>query len=250
MDDRIESLAVAIADAETVVALTGAGVSTASGIPSFRGDGGIWEQFDQRDFHYRRFEADPEGFWRDRLDLRETFYGGEEVEPNAAHRALADLEGDGHLDAVITQNVDGLHRAAGSGAVIELHGTNREVECVECGRRIPAESAFDRAEDGELPPQCEECGGVLKPAVVLFGEPMPDEPTIRAHKLAGRSDLFLAIGTSLQVQPAAGLPARAQRAGATLAVVNLEATPISGRAEYDLRMDVTEALPALVAAIA
>ncbi|QSG07887.1 NAD-dependent deacylase [Halapricum desulfuricans] len=244
-----ESLAAAIADAETVVALTGAGVSTASGIPSFRGDGGIWEQFDQRDFHYRRFEADPEGFWRDRLDLREAFYGGGETEPNAAHRALADLERGGHLDAVVTQNVDGLHRAAGSETVVELHGTNREVECVECGHRLPVEAAFDRAAEGELPPRCEGCGGVLKPAVVLFGESMPDGPTIRAHELAGRSDLFLAIGSSLQVQPAAGLPARAQRSGATLAVVNLEATPVSDRAEYDLRADVTEALPALVEAV-
>jgi len=245
MDDRIESLAAAIADATRIVALTGAGVSTASGIPSFRGAGGIWEQFDQRDFHYRRFEADPAGFWRDRLDLRETFYGDEKVEPNTAHRALAELEQAGHLDAVITQNVDGLHGAAGSETVIELHGTNREVECVECGHRTPAESAFERAENGELPPRCEECGGVLKPAVVLFGESMPDGPTIRAHELAGQSDLFLAVGSSLQVQPAAGLPARAQQSDATLAVVNLESTPLSDRAEYDCRADVTELLPAL-----
>ncbi|MCU4717380.1 NAD-dependent deacylase [Halapricum hydrolyticum] len=249
MNDRIESLAAEVADAERVVALTGAGVSTASGIPSFRGEGGIWEQFDQRDFHYRRFDADPAGFWRDRIDLRETFYGDGEIEPNAAHEALADLEGMGYLDAAVTQNVDGLHGVAGSETVIELHGTNREAECVECGRRIPAETAFERAEDGELPPRCEACGGVLKPAVVLFGESMPDEPTIRAHELAGQSDLFLAIGSSLQVQPAAGLPARAQRSGATLAIVNLEETPVSDRAEYDLREDVTAALPALVEAV-
>jgi len=245
----IGSLAGEIVDAERVVALTGAGVSTASGIPSFRGDGGIWEQFDQRDFHYRRFNADPGGFWRDRLDLRDAFYGDGETEPNAAHRALAELEREGYLDAVVTQNIDGLHAAAGSETVIELHGTNREAECVECGRRIPAETAFERADTGELPPRCGACDGVLKPAVVLFGESMPDEPTIRAHELAGRSELFLAVGSSLQVQPAAGLPARARQSGATVAVVNLEATPLSDRADYDLRADVTEVLPALVEAL-
>ncbi|MEF8825529.1 MAG: NAD-dependent deacylase [Halapricum sp.] len=246
MNERIESLATDIAAAETVVALTGAGVSTASGVPSFRGDGGIWERFDQRDFHFRRFQADPGGFWADRLDLRETFYGDRKIEPNAAHRALAEMEQNGHLDAVVTQNVDGLHEDAGSETVVELHGTNREVECVDCGRRVPAEPVFERAEAGELPPRCENCGGVLKPAVVLFGESMPDGPTIRAHELAGQSEVFLAVGSSLTVQPAAGLPTRAQRSGATLAIVNLDATPLSDRAHYDFRTDVTEVLPALV----
>jgi len=250
MDETVASLASAIETADSVVALTGAGVSTASGVPSFRGDGGIWEQFDQRDFHFRRFEADPAGFWEDRIDLREEFYGDREIEPNAAHEALVDLEREGYLDAVITQNVDGLHQAAGSESVVELHGTNREVECVDCGYRESAAPVFERVRESELPPPCPECGGTLKPAVVLFGEPMPDEPTIRAHELSGRSDVFLAVGSSLTVQPAAGLPARAQRSGATLAAVNLEGTPVSGRADYDLREDVTAVLPALVAALA
>ena len=250
MEETIAALANEMADATDVVALTGAGASTASGVPSFRGDGGIWEQFDQRDFHFRRFEADPAGFWRDRLDLRETFYGGREIEPNAAHEALANLEARGHLDALLTQNVDGLHQAAGSEDVVELHGTNREVACVDCGHRESADPVFERARAGELPPECPECDGTFKPAVVLFGESMPDEPTIRAHELAGRSDVFLAIGSSLTVQPAAGLPRKAQRSGAMLAVINLEETPLSGQADYDLRADVTEVLPALVAALA
>jgi len=249
MEEPIVALASEIEDAGRVVALTGAGVSTASGVPSFRGDGGIWEQFDQRDFHFRRFQADPAGFWEDRLALREAFYGDRGIEPNAAHDALVDLERAGHLDALLTQNVDGLHQAAGSDSVVELHGTNREVECVDCGHREPADPIFGRARQGVLPPTCEECGGTLKPAVVLFGESMPDEPTIRAHELAGRSDVLLAVGSSLTVQPAAGLPSHAQRSGATLAVVNLEETPLSGRADYDLRADVTEVLPALVAAL-
>lgn len=246
--DPIESLARDVRAADTVVALTGAGVSTASGVPTFRGEGGIWERFDQRDFHFRRFEADPAGFWTDRVALREAMLGDGAIEPNAAHHALADLEAASYLEAVITQNVDGLHTAAGSETVVELHGTNREVECVECGRRQPAEPAFEQARAGDVPPRC-ACSGVLKPAVVLFGESMPDEPTIRAHELTGEADVFLAIGSSLTVQPAASLPRRAQQSGATLAVLNLESTPLSSAAAFDIRADVTEALPALVDAL-
>lgn len=244
-DDAVPDLAAQARAADTVVALTGAGVSTASGVPSFRGDGGIWERFDQRDFHFRRFQADPAGFWRDRIDLRDTFYGDGDIEPNAAHDALATLESRGVLDALITQNVDGLHTDAGSASVLELHGTSREVECLDCGGRQPAAPVFERAREGEVPPTC-DCGGVLKPAVVLFGESMPDEPTVRAHELAGEANLFLAIGSSLTVQPAAGLPKRAQQSGATLAVINLDSTPLSGGAKFDIRADVTEVLPALV----
>lgn len=246
-EGTVEGLATEIRQADSVVALTGAGVSTASGVPSFRGDGGIWEQFDQRDFHFRRFRADPAGFWRDRIALRETFYGERDIHPNAAHDALATMEREGYLDGLVTQNVDGLHTAAGSESVVELHGTNREVECVECGTHSDADAAFERARDGELPPTCGACGGLLKPAVVLFGESMPDEPTLRAHELAGGSDVFLAVGSSLTVHPAASLPSRAQDAGATLAIVNLESTPLSETADFDIRDDVTEVLPALVA---
>lgn len=249
MDEALDTLASELAAADCVVAMTGAGVSTASGLPSFRGEDGIWAEFDQRDFHARRFRADPAGFWTDRVQLRERFYGDREVEPNAAHEALATLEAAGHLDAVLTQNVDGLHQAAGSETVVELHGTNREVECVECGAREPAEPAFEAARAGDVPPECAQCGGVLKPAVVLFGESMPDGPTIRAHELAGESDLFLAVGSSLTVHPAAGLPDRARDSGATLAVVNLESTPVSERADVDLRADVTEVLPELAARV-
>lgn len=245
-DEQVDSLAATIRDADTVVALTGAGVSTASGVPSFRGEGGIWERFDQRDFHFRRFEADPTGFWADRIKLREAFFGDRVIEPNAAHDALARMEEHGVLNGIITQNIDGLHAAAGSEAVIELHGTNQDVECVDCGGREPAEAAFERARDGELPPECERCGGVLKPAVVLFGESMPDEPTLRAHELTGEADVFLAIGSSLTVHPAASLPSRAQDGGATLGIVNLESTPLSATADYDIRGDVTDVLPEVV----
>ncbi len=244
LDDRIDALGERVREAETTVALTGAGLSTASGIPSFRGEDGIWERFDQGDFEYGRFKRDPAGFWADRLALHETLYG-DGVEPNAAHEALADLEAAGNLDAVVTQNVDGLHRAAGSESVVRLHGTSDHVECEGCGTRQAAEPVRERAAGGELPPACEACGGVLKPAVVLFGEPMPTGALNRARQLASDADLLVAAGSSLVVEPAASLPGIAERDGATLALVNLEETRYSDRARFDLRADVTGVLPAL-----
>jgi len=241
----INALAADLAEADHAVVFTGAGVSTASGIPDFRSEGGIWERFDQRDFHYRRFQAEPADFWADRLDLQEELYGNDEIAPNAAHEAIADLESTGHVDAVITQNVDGLHDEAGSERVIRLHGTASRASCQDCGERFAAEPVTARAADGELPPRCPACDGVLKPDTVLFGEPLPTGALQRARQHANDADVFLAIGSSLTVEPAASLPDVAQRGGATLAVVNLESTGASGRADYDVRADVTEALPAL-----
>ncbi|WP_436932331.1 SIR2 family NAD-dependent protein deacylase [Halosimplex halobium] len=249
----LSTLASEIEAAERVVALTGAGVSVPSGIPPFRGESSddgpdpVWETHDPADFHRRRFDADPEGFWTDRLALRETLYG-DGVEPNAAHEALATLESRGRLDTLLTQNVDGLHAAAGSESVVELHGTSARVVCDRCGSTGPADPVFERVRDGERPPTC-DCGGVLKPDVVLFGEALPDEAFDRAQTAARRCDVFLAVGSSLAVRPAALLPEIAADSGATLAVVNLDETEYSGRADYDLRADATAALPALVAAL-
>lgn len=249
----LSALAAEIADAERVVALTGAGVSVPSGIPPFRGDSTadgpdpVWETHDPADFHRRRFDADPEGFWTDRLDLRETLYG-DGVEPNAAHEALAALEARGHLDTLLTQNVDGLHAAAGSESAVELHGTSARVVCDRCGATQSAGPVRERVRDGERPPTC-DCGGVLKPDVVLFGEALPDEAFDRAQAAARRADVFLAVGSSLTVRPVALLPEIAAESGATLAVCNLEATDYSKRAAYDLRADASEALPTLAGAL-
>jgi NAD-dependent deacetylase len=243
----IEAVARELADADHAVALTGAGVSTASGIPDFRSEGGIWNRFDQRDFHYSRFKAEPAAFWADRIEMHEAAFGGD-IEPNAAHRALADLEQAGVLDAVITQNTDGLHAAAGSESVVELHGTGTRVVCEGCGRRVDAASVHERVRDGERPPRCADCDGVLKPDVVLFGEELPVGALQTAQNHARDADVFLAVGSSLQVQPAASLPRVAARVG-TLVVVNLEETPVSAVADYDLRADVTDALPAVVEAL-
>jgi NAD-dependent deacetylase len=243
-ESSLEGLAASIREAETVVALTGAGVSTASGIPDFRGPDGIWTRFDVEDFRYERFERDPAGFWRDRLALAAELYG-RDPEPNAAHEALADMDRTGRLAGLVTQNVDGLHQAAGHREVVELHGNGQRVVCTDCGRRTGAPAVRERVRDGEVPPRCADCDGVLKPDVVLFGERLPDEARLRAQSLAQRADAFLAVGSSLTVEPAASLPREAATRGATLGLVNLEPTPLSGRAEFDLRSDVTEALPRL-----
>ncbi|WP_306052394.1 SIR2 family NAD-dependent protein deacylase [Natronococcus wangiae] len=257
MDD-LETLAGAIRSADTAAALTGAGISAPSGVPTFRGDDGVWEHFDEGQFTYGRFRRDPEGFWEDRLDLQEAMFG-EEYEPNAAHEALAAMERDGHLEAVLTQNTDGLHRDAAAavrgdepgdpnakadGTVLELHGNARRVRCADCGRRREGDPIFERAADGELPPTC-DCGGVYKPDVVLFGERLPGAVIQRAQSLARESDAFLAIGSSLVVEPAASLPRVAARNGATVGIVNLESTPCDDDADVVRREDVTEVLPEL-----
>lgn len=247
-EEELRFAAAAIRDADTVVAMTGAGVSTASGLPDFRSEDGLWQDHDPADFHISRFEADPGGFWTDRLDLTEKFLNAD-VEPNPAHRTLADLERAGHLDALVTQNVDGLHQAAGSEEVIELHGNGQRVTCRNCRRRLDAEPVRDRVADGEIPPRCADCDGVLKPDVVLFGEQLPEYALLRAHSHAEKADAFLVVGSSLTVEPAASLPETAAGKGATLLIANLEETPLSAQAEYDFRADVTEVLPRLTEAV-
>ncbi|AUX08776.1 NAD-dependent protein deacetylase, SIR2 family [Halalkaliarchaeum desulfuricum] len=241
--DDLEALARDLREADTAIALTGAGLSAASGIPTFRGEDGIWgEEFSEADFHVTRFERDPEGFWEDRLELNELLRP-DDIEPNPAHEALADLENAGILDAVVTQNTDGLHTAAGTGTVLELHGNAERVVCHRCGRRKPAQAIHDRIRSGENPPTCGECGGVYKPDVVLFGELLPKDVLGRARRLAEDSDVIVAAGSSLQVDPAASLPSY-QRDG-VLAIINFERTRYASRATYTFREDVTELLPAL-----
>lgn len=242
VESDIERVAGAIADSDSVVAMSGAGVSTASGIPDFRGDDGLWERHDPMDFHVDRFRADPGGFWADRVELQAHIYE-DGVEPNAAHHALADIEAAGHLDTLVTQNIDGLHQAAGSEEVVEIHGSAARVVCRDCSGRFDADPAMDRARDGELPPTCEECSGTLKPDTVLFGEQLPEHALLRSHAAAESADLFLVVGSSLTVEPAASLPREAAQRGATLVVTNLDSTPVSDRAEFDFRADVTEVLP-------
>jgi NAD-dependent deacetylase len=206
------------------VALTGAGVSTESGIPDFRTAGGVWAQYDPYQVaSIDGFRSDPERVWE--------FYGRRlgvlaGVEPNAAHRALAALEARGLLAAVITQNVDGLHQAAGSRDVVEVHGTIGVADCLVCGHREQDVRPL-------LPlPCCRACGAVLKPGVVMFGEQLPTAAIDRATELARRAGLLVVVGTSLTVWPVSGLPEETLAAGGRIAIVNLGATPYDDRADF------------------
>ncbi|WP_226038977.1 Sir2 family NAD-dependent protein deacetylase [Natrinema sp. DC36] len=252
MDD-LERLAADLGSADTVVAFTGAGISAPSGVPTFRGDDGVWDRFDEGQFTYGRFQRDPEGFWRDRVELQRVMFD-EAYEPNAAHEALAEMGRDGDLEAILTQNTDGLHAEAAAAiddggendepTVLELHGNSQRVRCTDCGKRRDGDPIFERAANGELPPTC-DCGGVFKPDVVLFGEQLPGAVIQRARSLARESDVFLAIGSSLVVEPAASLPRLAASTGATVGIVNLEATPCDDIADVVHREDVTDAIPRL-----
>jgi NAD-dependent deacetylase len=243
-----EALAGLIQEAGAVVALTGAGISVPSGIPDFRSPGtGLWENVDPMEVaHIDVFRRDPERFWH--------FYGDrfqslEDKRPNAAHEALAALEGAGLLQAVITQNVDRLHAQAGTRELVEVHGTIAHSSCVRCGARfqIPEVRARQAADRGGVP-RC-DCAAALKPDVVLFGEYLPPQALARAERLAENADLMICVGSSLEVYPVAQLPSIALQTGATLAIVTQGPTPYDGDAAVKLDGDVEAELQALIAAL-
>jgi NAD-dependent deacetylase len=241
-----------LANANHVVVLTGAGISTESGIPDFRGPQGVWTKNPtaEKTATLQYYVSDPEvrrQAWRNRVE------GGGywTAKPNAGHRALVDLERKAALDVLVTQNVDGLHHAAGSSPekVIEIHGNVRDVKCLSCSWRAPMRLALDRVRAGEEDPGCPECGGILKSATISFGENLVPADLARAHAAASRADLFLAIGTSLAVYPAAGLPESGLANGARLVVMNAEPTPFDDVATVVVRERLGTVLPAIVEAI-
>lgn len=215
--DELAELAHAIRHSSRgVVALTGAGVSVASGVPSFRGRGGLWERYDPMEVAtVQALREQPERVW---VFLRELDDVLRAARPNAGHEALAELEELGFLRAVITQNVDSLHQQAGSREVIELHGSNRTLHCIACGDRVPRELAEER--DDATVPQCTACGGVLKPDVTFFGEELPRQALRRAEHLCRSCDVLLVAGTSAEVHPASRLPGIARQHGATVWEIN------------------------------
>jgi len=239
-------LAELIRSAGSVVALTGAGISVPSGIPDFRTPGtGLWENVDPMEVaHIDVFRRDPERFWH--------FYGHRfaslrDKRPNGAHATLVALEEAGHLDAVITQNIDGLHAAAGTRELVEVHGSIAHATCLHCGGSVALEEVRSRlaaAPDGV--PRC-DCGRPLKPGVVLFGEYLPEAAMHRATTLAGGADLLLCVGSSLEVHPVGGLPQITLAAGGDVAVVTKGATPYDADAAVRLAGDVVEELEAVVA---
>jgi len=233
-----------LASSRRAVALTGAGISTPSGIPDFRSaEGGLWRHNDPMEVaSLTAFRYQPERFFAWVRPLAQSILS---AQPNAAHQALAALELAGHLQAVITQNIDDLHRRAGSLNVFELHGHLRQATCIDCFRRYPSSRLMaDFAELGEIP-KCRACGGTLKPEVVLFGEQLPYFVVQEAKELIARSDLILVIGSSLEVTPAAVFPVQALNAGARLIIINREPTYLDERADVVFRQDVAQVVPAL-----
>ncbi len=222
------------------VAFTGAGISTESGLSDFRSPSGIWSR--HKVVMYDEFLASREArvrYWKMRLELYPEFA---RAKPNDGHRAIATLEQLGKIVAVVTQNIDGLHQDAGSRRVIELHGTARHVVCIGCGKEWPPETVVARIEAGDEAPDCEECGSPLKSATVSFGQAMPEDAMEEAARLSQQADLYLAIGSSLVVEPAASLPRLAKQGGATLVIVNNAETPLDDLADLIIREPIGETM--------
>jgi NAD-dependent deacetylase len=239
-----------IEEAQRVVALTGAGISTESGIPDFRGPQGVWTRDPKAEklSDIRYYMSDPEirkASWQSRLS-----HPAWSARPNRGHAALVALERRGKLHAVVTQNIDELHQIAGNSPerVVEVHGTVRRVMCMACGMRAPMQKALDRVRAGEADPPCRACGGILKSDTISFGQALVPEVIERAMRVAEEADLLLAIGSSLQVYPVANAVPLAKQAGARLVIVNAEPTPFDGIADAVFNAPIGEVLPAICAA--
>ena len=243
--DRERRAAELLSGAGSGIALTGAGVSAESGIPTFRGAGGLWSQYDPvKVASIDNFLRDPSAYWKVSKERGPAVLA---ATPNPGHHALAALERAGHLVALVTQNTDGLHQDAGSRRVIELHGSGRTVQCLDCGaleRRAEVQARLGE----EMPPRCKTCGGIfLKPTVVLFGEAMPIPAVQDAFALARAADVMLVVGSSLVVYPAAHIPLAAVKSGAALIVINAEPTPLDRFAEVVINAPSGEVLPEIAA---
>ena len=247
LDILAEKAADLIISAQKLVVFSGAGISTESGIPDFRSPGGIWSRFDPEDFTYQKFVSDPEARrkqWRMLGEGHLTTL----AEPNLAHYAIAELDRLGRLDCVITQNVDNLHQKAGVPAdkVFELHGNVQSAVCLGCGKLYPFEQIKARVDEGEEIPDCEDCRGMLKPNAVLFGEQLPPAVLQEATNRSSNCDLFIVVGSTLVVYPAAYMPIYAVQGGARLIIVNLSTTPMDGEAAVLIRAKAGEAMSKIV----
>lgn len=246
--NKIETIADMIIQSKQTVVFTGAGHSTESGIPDFRSPGGIWDRFDPDEFSYQKFlssEESREKYWEFSKSLWPILDG---AKPNPGHYAITELHQLGKLDCVITQNIDDLHQRAGvpEEKVIELHGTTKWVICLECGRRYPREEIYSRLQAGEKVPRCDTCHGIMKPATIAFGQPMPEKETREAQRRSATCDLFLVAGSSLVVYPAAQMPLIAKHNGAKLVIINLTPTPHDAYADIVIHGKTGEMLPQIV----
>ncbi len=233
MEEKIKQVAQFIVSSNRIVVFSGAGLSTESGIPDFRSPGGVWSRYNPEDFYFQKFissEASREKYWQMATEMYEPM---KKAEPNLAHLAIAELERLGKLDCVITQNIDGLHLKAGNSPqkVIELHGTAMYVTCLDCHKRYERDEIQERIKKGVKVPYCDDCGGPLKPATISFGQAMPERETQEAYNRSSICDLFIVIGSSLVVQPAASMPLVAKRSGARLVIINRDPTPYDNIAD-------------------
>ena len=250
MDNDHDRIAQWAAKAARGVAFTGAGISTESGIPDFRGPGGFWERNDASKFTIQNYVRDPEHRkerWRMAVEGRSFLRAaGQEVKPNAGHIALARLEELGCIRGVITQNIDGLHYDAGSKNVLELHGTSKKIACLDCREAWPAEVVLERVRAGEEDPSCTYCGGILKSATISFGQSLPPAVVDEAQRWSLQADFFLVVGSSLVVTPAAHFPPVAKSAGAKLVIINREPTDQDDIADVVIHADAGPTLSAVV----
>ena len=233
MEKKLTQVAQWIVNAERTVVFTGAGLSTESGIPDFRSPGGVWDKYNPEDFYFQNFlanEASREKYWQMATEMWEPI---KKAQPNPAHLAIAEFEKLGKLDCVITQNIDGLHFKAGNSEekVIQLHGTAIFVSCLSCRKRYDRNEIQERIKKGQKAPRCDDCGGLLKPATISFGQSMPEKETQEAYHRSSLCDLFIVIGSSLVVQPAASMPLVAKRNGARLVIINRDPTPFDDIAD-------------------
>jgi NAD-dependent deacetylase len=233
MENPMAETAQWIIASKQLVVFVGAGLSTESGIPDFRSPGGVWDRYNPEDFYYQNFlasEQSREKYWQMATEMYDSI---KEAQPNPAHLAIAELERLNKLDRVITQNIDGLHFKAGNtqDRVIELHGTALFVSCLNCWKRYERDEIQKRLQQGVKVPYCDDCGGPLKPATISFGQSMPEKETEEAFARAAGADLFIVIGSSLAVQPAASLPQVAKRNQARLVIINRDPTPLDGIAD-------------------
>lgn len=237
---EIDKLKEIVSTARRIVAFTGAGISAESGIPTYRGDDGVWHKYDPAKYaNIHNFLKDPQYYWNFFKEVRYPVI--KKAKPNKAHIALARLEENGKLEAVITQNIDDLHQLAGSKRILELHGNTRRISCLNCKKQHTMDEVYSRLET-QLPPLCSECSGILKPEVVFFGESLPVTVLEEAINVTNDCDLFLAIGSSLVVQPAASLPFTAKEKGAKLIIINKDATPLDTFADIVFHTTASEVL--------
>lgn len=247
LDLAVEQAARIIVKSRHLVALVGAGLSAESGVPTFRGPGGLWTKYGEPDFRdYDRFLQDPKRWWEERMrrrpELNELLEALDQAVPNPGHFALRELEEMGYLKHIITQNIDNLHQLAGSTHITEIHGNRTKLRCTSCGQRWPIEEISL----AELPPHCPYCGGIVKSDTVMFGEPIPRDALDECIRQTRLCDTMLLVGTSAVVYPAAGFPIDVKRSGGRLIEVNPNETALTELADVVLRSPAGQALPRVV----